>query len=142
LPSGFVEVAANEDSAEGTVIYDAPIPAVGEKKITSLTLQFEQGRVVKYRAKEGIGIFENYIKSGRGDIRKFGFFGLGLNSGLKHGFIQDDKVLGGVTIGIGGNKDKGGKNRTSENRHWWASMTKATVHLDGQPILKDATLTF
>jgi leucyl aminopeptidase (aminopeptidase T) len=140
LPSGFVEVAANEDSADGTVVYDAPIPAAGGKKITGLTLQFKQGRVVKYRAKEGIGIFENYIKLGRGDIRKFGFFGLGLNPGLKHGFTQDDKVLGGVTIGIGGNKDKGGKNRTPENRHWWASITKATVHIDGQLILKDATL--
>jgi leucyl aminopeptidase (aminopeptidase T) len=142
LPSGFVEVAANEDSAEGTVVYDAPIPAMGGKKIIGLTLQFEQGRVIKYKAKEGIDIFENYIKSGRGHIRKFGFFGIGLNPGLRHGFTQDDKVLGGVTIGIGGNKDKGGKNSTPENRHWWASMTHATVQIDGKLILKDGMPTF
>jgi leucyl aminopeptidase (aminopeptidase T) len=142
LPSGYVEVAPDEDSAEGTVVYDAPIPTMGGKKIRGLTLHFEQGRVIKYEAEEGLHLFENYIRSGRGDIRKFGFFGIGLNPRLRHGFTQDDKVLGGVTIGIGGNKDKGGKNRTPENRHWWASMTHATVQIDGKPILKDGTPTF
>jgi len=141
LPSGFVEVAADEDSAEGTVVYDAEIPAYGGKRTKGLRLWFEHGKVIKYRAQEGIDFFENYIKSGQGDVRKFGFFGLGLNSGLKHGFTQDDKVLGGVTIGIGGNKDKGGKNRTSENRHWWASMTQATVHIDEELILKNGSVT-
>ncbi|MEM3565769.1 MAG: aminopeptidase [Candidatus Bathyarchaeia archaeon] len=139
LPSGFVEVAANEDSAGGTVVFDAEIPTVGGRKIKDLKLWFEQGNVIKYWAREGIELFENYIKSGQGDIRKFGFFGIGLNPGLKHGFTQDDKVLGGVTIGIGGNKDKGGKNRTPENRHWWASMTHATVWVDGKLILKEGT---
>jgi len=137
LPSGFVEVAANEDSADGTVVYDVPVPVRGGEKIKRLTLQFEHGKVVEYTAQAGIDIFENYINSSQGDISKFGFFGLGLNRGLKHGFTQDDKVLGGVTIGIGGNEDKGGKNRTPENRHWWASMTRATVKIDKEIILKD-----
>jgi leucyl aminopeptidase (aminopeptidase T) len=141
LPSGFVEVAANEDSADGTVVYDVPIPVRGGEKIRRLTLRFEHGKVVKYAAQTGIDTFENYIKSSRGDINKFGFFGLGLNRGLKHGFTQDDKVLGGVTIGIGGNEDKGGKNRTPENRHWWASMTQATVKIDKEIVLKDGNLT-
>ena len=137
LPSGFVEVAADENSADGTVVYDVAIPVRGGSKIKGLTLQFRNGKVVKYTAQTGIEAFENYIKSSQGDINKFAFFGLGLNPGLKHGFTQDDKVLGGVTIGIGGNEDKGGKNRTLENRHWWASMTQATVEIDKEIILKD-----
>jgi len=141
LPSGFVEVAANEDSADGTVVYDIPIPVPEAKKIKGLTLKFKNGKVVKYTAQTGIDDFENYIKSSQDDINKFGFFGLGLNRGLRHGFTQDDKVLGGVTIGIGGNEDKGGKNRTPENRHWWASMTQATVKIDKEIVLKDGNLT-
>jgi len=137
LPSGCVEVAVDENSAEGVVVFDAPIPVRGGKKIKGLTLSFEHGKVVRYAAEAGIETFENYIKSGQGDIDKFGFFGLGLNPGLKHGFTQDDKVLGGVTIGIGGNEDKGGKNRTPGNRHWWASMTKASVKIDGKTVRKD-----
>jgi leucyl aminopeptidase (aminopeptidase T) len=140
LPSGFVEVAADEDSAYGTVVYDAPIPVRGGKKIEGLTMQFEGGKIVEYSANIGIKSFENYMKSSQGDADKFGFFGLGLNAGLKHSFTQDDKVLGGVTIGIGGNEDKGGENRTSGNQHWWASMTKATVKIDGVTVLKDGRL--
>lgn len=142
LPSGCVEVAADEDSAEGTVVYDVPIPVRGAKKIEGLTLEFKHGKVVKYSAQAGIGAFENYLRSGQGDVDKFGFFGIGLNAGLKHGFTQDDKVLGGVTIGIGGNEDKMGKNRTTENRHWWASMTQATVQIDKEPILKNGVEVF
>jgi len=137
LPSGFVEVATDEDSAYGTVVYDSPILVRGAKRIRGLTLLFERGKIVKYSAQYGIDAFENYIKSGQGDIDRFGFFGLGLNPGIRHGFTQDDKALGGVTIGIGGNKDKGGRNRTLGNRHWWASMAGATVKIDGKTVLKN-----
>ncbi len=130
LPSGFVEAAADEDSLEGTVVFDAPIIVKAGKKIEKLTLEFKQGRIKKYRAKKGIESFENYLKSSQGDVDKFAFFGVGLNPGLKHGFTQDDKVLGGVTIGIGGNEDKGGKNKTKGNSQWWASMTQATLRVD------------
>jgi len=140
LPSGFVEVAADEDSADGTVVYDVPIPARGGVKTERLSLEFKGGKVVRYSAQKGIEPFEDYMKSGQGDVDKFAFFGLGLNPGLEHGFTQDDKVLGGVTIGIGGNEDKGGKNRTACNRHWWASMTKATVKIDGKTVLKKGKL--
>lgn len=140
LPSGFVEVAPDEDSAEGIVVYDVPIPVRGSRSIEGLTLHFSQGRVVRYSAQRGIEPFEDYIKSGQGDVGKFGFFGMGLNSGLIHGLTQDDKVLGGATIGIGGNEDKCGKNRTVGNRHWWASMSEATVKLDGKIVLSDGKL--
>lgn len=142
LPSGFVEVAADEDSAEGTVVYDVSIPVRGAKKIERLTLGFKHGKVVKYSAQAEIGAFENYLRSSQGDVDKFGFFGIGLNPGLKHGFTQDDKVLSGVTIGIGGNEDKMGKNRTTENRHWWASMTQATLQVDKEPVLKNGVEVF
>jgi leucyl aminopeptidase (aminopeptidase T) len=142
LPSGFVEVAPDENSAEGRLLFDAPIPVRGGKKIQGLSLEFRHGKVVKYSAQTGINAFENYIKSSKGDVDKFGFFGIGLNSGLKHGFTQDDKVLGGVTIGIGDNEDKGGKNRTRGNIHWWASMTKATLQIDNRLVLKDGVDVF
>ena len=142
LPSGFVEVAPDENSAEGRLLFDAPIPVRGGKRIQGLSLEFRHGKVVKYSAQTGIAAFENYIKSSKGDIDRFGFFGIGLNSGLKHGFTQDDKVLGGVTIGIGDNEDKGGKNRTRGNIHWWASMTRATLQIDNRLVLKDGVDVF
>jgi len=142
LPSGFVEVAADENSADGTLVYDVPIPVRGAKKIRGLTLEFKHGEVAKYSAQAGMDTFESYLKSAQGDVKKFGFFGMGLNPGLKHGFTQDDKVLGVVTFGIGGNEDKGGENRTTENRHWWSSMTHATVQIDREIVLKNGVPSF
>jgi len=139
LPSGFVEVAADETSAEGTVVYDVPIPVRGAQ-ISGLTLRFQRGEVVAYSAEAGMTAFESYLQAARGDGKRLGFFGLGLNSGLRHGFTQDDKVLGGVTIGIGGNADKGGANTTPDNEHWWASMTHATVWIDGVRVLTNGAL--
>jgi len=137
LPSGFVEVAPDENSLDGAAVYDVPILTRGAKKIKGLALEFAHGKIVKYSARAGVTAFEDYLRSGQGDLDKFAFFGVGLNPGLKHGFTQDDKVLGGVTIGIGGNEDKSGKNRTTRNRHWWASMSRATVRVDKKLVLKD-----
>jgi leucyl aminopeptidase (aminopeptidase T) len=137
LPSGFVEVAADEDSAEGTVVYDAIILVPGGRGVKNLTLHFKHGEIVGYDVQSGVEAFESYLKSGDGDLNKFAFFGIGLNAGLRHGFTQDDKVLGSVTIGVGANEDKGGKNRTLGNRHWWGTMTKATLSIDGKTILRE-----
>jgi leucyl aminopeptidase (aminopeptidase T) len=142
LPSGFVETAADEDSADGKVVYDTPILVRGEKKIEGLTLEFKHGKMVKYSARAGIEAFRKYLESAQGDVDKFGFFGIGLNPGSKHGYTQDDKVLGGFTLGIGGNEDKGGKNKTTANRHWWASMTRATAQIDEELVLKDGSVAF
>jgi leucyl aminopeptidase (aminopeptidase T) len=142
LPSGFVEAAADEDSAEGTVAYDVPVLVGGARRIEGLTLNFSRGRVVKYSAKTGVEAFDNYMKRTQGDADKFGFFGVGLNPGLKYGFTQDDKVLGGITVGIGGNEDKGGKNRTKGGRGWWAVTTQATLKIDEQLILMNGKEVF
>ena len=135
LPSGFVEVAADEDSAEGKVVYDAPILVGGARRVEGLKLTFHHGRVVKYSAKKGLEAFDDYMRKTHGDSDKFGFFGVGLNPGLKYGFTQDDKVQGGVTVGIGGNEDKGGRNKTKGGRGWWAVTTQATLKIDEQLIL-------
>jgi len=142
LPSGFVEAVVDEESADGTAVFDVPVPVRNGERITQLTLTFRRGKIVRYHAEKGVKAFEDYLKSGQGDLDRFGFFGVGLNPGLKHGYTQDDKVLGGVTVGVGGNEDKGGRNRTPANAHWWASMSEATVRIDGEPVIKDGNVNF
>ena len=138
LPAGGVEVSAAEDSAEGRVIYDVTIRA--EKgPVQSLSLGIAQGRIKEVSAKSGKEIFETSpLRKRAGDENRFAFFGFGLNPKLRHGFTQDDKVLGGVTIGFDDNRDKGGKNVASAG--WWASMTKATVTISGQKVMEDGRL--
>lgn len=137
LPAGAVEVTALEDSAEGAVVFDAPV-LVGSRRVEHLTIRLEGGHVTHFTAKEGKESFRRYLQEGTGDVDRFAFFGLGLNPNLRYGFTQDDKVLGGVTVGLGDNTGKGGRNRASGE--WWASIARATVKIEGRTIMADGKL--
>jgi leucyl aminopeptidase (aminopeptidase T) len=135
LPAGGIEVSADERSAEGKVVYDVPIRAEGGP-VVGLTLQIEEGDIVGFAARERKDVFERYLKKDSGDINRFAFFGFGLNPQLRHGFTQDDKALGGVTVGFGDNEEKGGTNKAN-GYGWWASMTKATVTIGDNLVMRD-----
>jgi leucyl aminopeptidase (aminopeptidase T) len=138
LPAGAIEVSASEESAEGKIVYDVSVPT-GSGVVAGLTLQIANGRIMEFAAEEHKELFGHYLEEGKGDINRFAFFGLGLNPNLRHGFTQDDKVLGGVTVGFGDNKNKGGRNK-ADGHEFWASMTKATVTIGDIKIMQDGTL--
>ncbi len=140
LPAGGVEVSADEESGQGRIVFDAPILSlVKEGLVKKLALQVVDGRISKHSAASGSPAFSRWLERGQGDIDRFGFFGLGLNPKLRHGFTQDDKVLGGVTIGFGDNTDKAGKNK-SDSGGFWASMTGATVSIDNKVVMRGGAL--
>jgi len=137
LPTGGIEVSAAEDSAEGRIVYD-PLIRAGKSQVEDLTFQVTQGRIKQFYARSGKEIFERYLREGTGDENRFAYFGFGLNPKLRHGFTQDDKVLGSTIVGFGHSSAKGGKNVASGT--WWASMTKATVTIGGQKVMEDGKL--
>lgn len=137
LPAGAIEVSVDEESANGKVVYDVPI-RTGGGVVRKLTIKVKDGRVAERSAVKGGEIFERYLEGTKGDADRFAFVGIGLNPNLRHGYTQDDKVLGGVTLGLGDNQAKGGKNRAG--REWWASMTRATVEVDGRVLMENGRL--
>jgi leucyl aminopeptidase (aminopeptidase T) len=137
LPAGGIEVTASEESAEGKVVYDAPV-RVESGTAVGLTLQIKNGRIMKFAAREHKELFADYLQGGKGDFNRFASFGFGLNPLLRHGFTQDDKVLGEVTIGFGDNENKGGKNKADNG--WWASITGATVTVGDTKVMRDGVL--
>ncbi len=139
LPAGGIEVSADEESGQGNVVFDQPILSLlREGRIERLTLSVSEGRIVKPSTSNHQRAFETWLKEGKGDVDRFAFFGFGLNPNLPHGFTQDDKVLGGVTIGFGDNLDKAGKNKA--DREFWASMTGTTVTIGNKLVMKDGNL--
>ena len=137
LPTGGIEVSAAEDSAEGRIVYD-PLIRAGKSQVEDLTFQVAQGRIKQFSARSGKEIFERYLREETGDENRFAYFGFGLNPKLRHGFTQDDKVLGSTIVGFGHSSAKGGKNVAGGT--WWASMTKATVTIRGQKVMEDGKL--
>jgi leucyl aminopeptidase (aminopeptidase T) len=139
LPAGGIEVSATEESGIGKIVFDQPILSLlRDGRIDRLTLSVSGGRIVKCSASAHQQGFERWLKEGKGDVDRFAFFGFGLNPNLRHGFTQDDKVLGGVTLGFGDNSDKAGKNKA--DRGFWASMTGATVTIGNNRLMKDGNL--
>ena len=137
LPAGAIEVTVSEESAEDKVIYDAPV-RMGNQTIQGLEINLKEGRIYRYVAVRGADVFERYLQGGGRDAGRFAFLGFGLNPNLRHGYTQDDKVLGEVTLGFGDNKTMGGKNRASEQ--WWASVAKPTVMVNGIEIMDEGKL--
>jgi leucyl aminopeptidase (aminopeptidase T) len=137
LPAGAVEVSADERSANGRIVYETPV-RMGNERVESLAISLKDGRVREYQATKGADAFEHYLKSGGKDTGRFAFFGFGLNPNLRLGYTQDDKVLGGLTLGFGSNERMGGKSIAREQ--WWVSLPKATVEIDGTTVMKKGKL--
>jgi len=137
LPAGAIEVSVDEGSADGRIIYEAPI-RLGNNRLENLVLELKDGLIVRYSATEGREAFEQYLKGGGRHAARFSYFGFGLNPNLRHGFTQDDKVLGELTLGFGCNKSMGGKNSAKDQ--WWASMTGATARLDDYTLMAEGKL--
>lgn len=134
LPSGTVAVAPLETTASGRVRFDRPIPRSG-KLIQGMNWKFDAGRVVDFSAKQNLSAVKNRWDMATGDRDKIGSFILGVNPKAKFGFNIDPLVRGAVSIGIGENRHLGGKNNTDFAIA--GTLSKATVELDGTPIVKN-----
>ncbi len=137
LPAGAIEVSVDERSAEGKIVYGAPV-RLGNEVLEGLTLELKNGRITRHSATYGSAAVERYLKRGGQPAERFSYFGFGLNPNLRHGFTQDDKVLGGLTLGFGSNESMGGKNPARDQ--WWASITGATVEIDGTTLMDEGKL--
>jgi len=141
LPCGEVFICPLEESAEGTVFFDVPTDYYGHK-IVGITLEFKEGKIIRYDAEQGKKEFTDVLAAATGDKDKIAEFAIGLNP--KARFINDitvdEKVLGTIHIAIGDNKGSayGGKNNSSI--HWDLIMTRPTVEVDGNIIMKDGKL--
>jgi len=137
LPAGAIEVSVDEESAEGRIAYDHAV-WLGNEKVEGLVIELKDGLIVKYSATRGSASLERYLKKGGSEAGRFSYFGFGLNPYLRYGFTQDDKVLGGLTIGFGDNRSMGGKNQA--RAQWWATIMNTTIKVDGHPLLEEGEL--
>ena len=137
LPAGCVFVAPEESSANGTVVFDLPIPQRG-KLIRGLSWSFENGQVKKFTAtKNGDMVIPVWEKS-TGDRSRFGRFGIGINYAARAGYLANQIVSGAVTLGVGDNKMIGGGNVSTFQ--FEGTLRKSTVIVDGQTVVSKGKL--
>lgn len=137
LPAGFLTVAPDEGTANGTIVFDLPIPIRG-KLLEGLVWSFENGNITKFIAKKNGDMVIPLWENGTGDKSRFGSFGIGFNPGAKPGFLNNQIVSGAVTIGVGENKIIGGQNVSTFG--FQGTLKRTTVVIDGQSVVTDGKL--
>jgi len=138
LPSGSVSLAPTETSANGIFVSDIPEPQYG-MLLHDIKWNFKDGKLTSFEGGENIKAIKATWERGTGDKDKIGVFTLGINPKAKTGFLYNPIVLGTVTIGVGDNRELGGKNESD-----WSfriTTTKPTVELDRKPIIKEGRFT-
>lgn len=138
LPGGYVSVAPTETSANGDLCSNIPYPQVGVL-IQGMSLRFENGKLTSFDGGKNFEVLKSMWERGTGDKSRIGWLTLGLNPKASLGFTANHIVVGTVTIGMGLNKELGGRNDSD----WGLGITLAnpTVKLDERTIVKQGKLT-
>ncbi len=137
IPAGEVYVAPLEDSAYGTLVTDE----VRDFNIRRLRMDFEKGRIIRFRAEKGEASFQNLLKKAQGNKDRIAEFGVGINHEMKPiGLrIYDEKALGTTHIAIGNNTHLGGTNKASI--HIDFILYKPTIEADNSQFMKEGQVT-
>ena len=107
--------------------------------IKGIDWQFQKGKLVKLNAEANFDAFQKMYEHSTGDKDQAASLSIGLNPDVKSGYLTDEMGLGIVTVGIGDNQYISGENKSSAVFH--ASLSKATVTVDGQPLVRNGKLT-
>ncbi len=133
LPAGEVYLIPDKESANGSFVCSAS--AYRGHKITELLFEFENGRGVPIRAREGyetfMDIWEQHDEN-RGLVAEVG---IGINPEVWQvtGYYMDEMVYGAVHLGLGVNTHLGGD--IESTLEWKMVLAKPTLLIDGEPLL-------
>ena len=134
IPGGNVLVCPDESYAEGNIVFDRPTAYMG-KWINGIRFEFKNGELTEYRARLNEKVLKASYEKASGEKNKVAVLGIGLNPKVRTGFLQDNIAAGAITVGIGGNDDVGGSNKT--DFYFPGVITKASLSVDGNTIVKD-----
>jgi leucyl aminopeptidase (aminopeptidase T) len=138
LPAGHVAVAPKERGASGMYVSDVPEPDAGVL-VRDVALDFKNGKLTSFGCGKNCEVLKGMWTRARGDKDQVGSLILGLNPKKRLGFMSNQIVLGTVTIGLGDNRDIGGK--LESNFMFNCTVAEPTVELDGKTIIKRGKLT-
>src|SRR5207247_2393670 len=138
IPAGEAFVVPDEKSGDGTIVFDRPIAWLG-RWIRDLRVALDGGRMVKFSASENEDLIRSDWDEAKGPKDLLGYLDIGLNPRARSGFLQDAIVAGNVYVAVGANDEvPGGKNKT--DFYLGASISGATVTIDGRPIIRKGAL--
>jgi aminopeptidase len=136
FPSGEVFTGPVETSARGRIRFDVPTPFSGHD-VEGITLEFEDGKVVRARAERGEELLLKTLDTDPG-ARVLGEFAFGLNYGIDRptrNILFDEKIGGTVHLAVGtGYPETGSTNRSAIHWDMIKNMKSGRVSADGNVV--------
>lgn len=139
IPGGQVLACPDETYAEGSVVFDRPTSFMG-KWVGGVRLDFRNGLLSNYRGRLNANLLKASYDKASGERDRIAVIGVGVNPQVRTGFLQDSLASGVVTVGIGGNDDIGGANKT--DFYFAGVIKKATLTVDDNAVVQNGKLTF
>jgi leucyl aminopeptidase (aminopeptidase T) len=138
LPAGSVITTIMETSGNGKIIFDQPLQSMG-LNVQGIEWKLKDGKITSMKAKKNLEPLSKQFSEASGDKDRISFIQIGLNPKAQYGYLMDNIVEGAVQIGIGDNEYIGGKNTSTFGMT--ATLSKATLDIDGRIIIKNGLLT-
>lgn len=140
FPDGEVFTSPVEDGINGHITFSFPGIYMG-KEIEGISLDIENGKVVKARAKKGEDLLKALLETDEGSSR-FGEVAIGTNYGIKkftRNMLFDEKIGGTIHMAIGDSMpEAGGKNRSTIHWDMLCDMRNGgKIYADGELFYKN-----
>ncbi|MBN2288548.1 MAG: aminopeptidase, partial [Candidatus Glassbacteria bacterium] len=140
LPAGEAYLAPVEDTAAGTVVFEAAVAGLGKLGNEKIRLGIEDGYAVEITGGPLAAKLESIVEPYGRDGFNLAELGIGTNdkariSGL---ILEDEKILGTVHLALGDNKSMGG--RIGVSSHLDGLVLEPSVWIDDKLIMEGGRL--
>jgi len=143
FPSGVVCSYPVENTVHGTAfVEEAKEYIYGTGDLRDLTLRFEHGRLVDWKAKKGTSSIRKFLEntSGTSDMLCEVCFGLNKKVDRYVGLPNIDELrYGAADIAIGNNSPFG-KSRTTPPVHWHFSLGEISLSVKGETLIESGEI--
>lgn len=137
LPAGNIAIPLKERSANGVFISNVPEPDSG-LLIHDANWKFRNGRLTSFIGGKNIEAIKNRWEIAKGDKDQASWLMVGLNPRAQGGHVLNNIVLGSVTLGIGDNREFGGKMESDFGARF--TILKPTLKLDKRLVIENGKL--
>jgi leucyl aminopeptidase (aminopeptidase T) len=133
VPGGFMGVALNERTADGTFISNRPT-RWREGVIQGIRWRFRHGQLDHYEVETGKALFEPAYRVAGRERNRPAVLSIGLNPEIRDFPLAEDQEWGVLMLCIGHNQDFGG--RTDGKYRQFALLRGADLFIDDEPIFR------
>jgi len=141
LPAGEASISPLEGSANGTIIIDGSIGDTGVLDSNDyITIKVKDGFATEITGTRAAGYLSGLLAQFPNEARNIAEFGIGTNPSARlcGNILEDEKIMGTVSIALGNNVSLGGSIEVPI--HLDAIILSPTIWLDGKRIINRGKL--